>query len=164
MKNLTSCCSMVIWVWTRAWNVHCYGIYYDQVVEVWESSLPALTRVCSSCLYSFHGSFWWLYSGYINTRPLVCIYLNDKHAHWYSSLRFKAQMKCPTILKVVALPNFEHFWSHYQVGYFLRITLSFATSHVVPNLLIIKLWHCPLGAINLKNVFCERKMKVLSFV
>ena len=65
---------------------------------------------------------------------------------------------------VVTLPNFEHFWSHYEVGYFLRITLSFATSHVVPNLLIIKLWHCPLGAINLKNVFCERKMEALSFV
>ena len=48
-------CSMVIWVWTRAWNVHDYGILYDRIVEVWESSLPALTRVCSLCLYSFHG-------------------------------------------------------------------------------------------------------------
>ena len=37
------------------------------------------------------------------------IHLNDKHAHWYSSLNFKAQMKWPTILKVVALPNFEYF-------------------------------------------------------
>ena len=70
-----------------------------------------------------------------------------KHAHCYSSLSFKAQLKWPPILKVVALPNFEHFWSHYKVGYFLRITLFFATSHV-PNLLIIKLWHCPLGTIN----------------
>ena len=100
----------------------------------------------------------WLYK-----YPATCLHhLNDKHAHWYSSLSFKAQMKCPTILKVVALPNFEHFLSHYQVGYFLRITLSLATSHVVPNLLIIKLWHCPLGAINLKNVFCERKVEALS--
>ena len=48
-------------------------------------------------------------SGYINNRPLTCIYLNDKHAHCYSSLSFKAQTKWPTILKVVALPNFEHF-------------------------------------------------------
>ena len=40
-------------------------------------------------------------SGYINNRPLTCIYLNDKHAHCYSSLSFKAQTKWPTILKVV---------------------------------------------------------------
>ena len=26
MKNLTSCCSMVIWVWIRTWKVRCYGI------------------------------------------------------------------------------------------------------------------------------------------
>ena len=95
----------------------------------------------------------------INTQPLVCIYLNDKYAHCYSSLSFKAQMKWSTILKVVAPPNFEHFWSHYEVGYFLRITLFFATRHVVPNLLIIKLWHCALGAINLKDVFVKGKWK-----
>ena len=40
-------------------------------------------------------------SGYINNRPLTCIYLNDKHAHCYFSLSFKAQTKWPTILKVV---------------------------------------------------------------
>ena len=42
--------------------------------------------------------------------PATCLHLlNDKHAHCYSSLSFKAQMKWPTILKVVALPNFEYF-------------------------------------------------------
>ena len=42
--------------------------------------------------------------------PATCLHhLNDKHAHWYSSLCFKAQTKWPTILKVVALPNFEYF-------------------------------------------------------
>ena len=66
----------------------------------------------------------WLY---LNTRPLVCIHLNDKHVHCYSSLNFKAQLKWPTILKVVALPNFEYFWSHYKVAYFLGITSFFAT-------------------------------------
>ena len=40
-------------------------------------------------------------SGYTNNRPPTCIYLNDKHAHCYSSLSFKAQTKWPTILKVV---------------------------------------------------------------
>ena len=42
--------------------------------------------------------------------PATCLHhLNDKHAHCYSSLNFKAQMKCPTILKVVAFPSFEYF-------------------------------------------------------
>ena len=45
-----------------------------------------------------------------------------KHTHWYSSLSL-AQLKWPTILKVVALPNFEYFWNHYKVGYFLRTNL-----------------------------------------
>ena len=109
-----------------------------------------LTPCAYSCLQLVFMLVPWLY---LNTRPLFCIHLNDKHAHWYSSLNFKAQMKWPTILKVVALPNFEYFWSHYKVGYFLRITLFFATRHVVPNLLIIKLWHCPLRAINLNKCF-----------
>ena len=66
-------------------------------------------------------------------------------------------MKWPNILKVVALPNFEYFEVALKwVTSYLRITvyyteyLSLATSHVVPNLLIINLWPCPLGAINKK--------------
>ena len=42
--------------------------------------------------------------------PETCLHhLNDKHALCYSSLNFKAQLKWPTILKVVTLPNFEYF-------------------------------------------------------
>ena len=95
--------------------------------------------------------------------PLVCIYLNDKHVHCYSSLSFKAQMKWPTILKVVALPNFEYFWSHYKVGYFLRVTLFFVTNYVVPNLLIIKLWHCPLGGYKFKKCLLWKQSKSTFF-
>ena len=62
--------------------------------------------------------------------PLVCIYLNDKHVHCYSSLSFKAQMKWPTILKVVALPNFEVTikWDTFLgLHFFSSLTTSYQT-------------------------------------
>ena len=92
----------------------------------------------------------WLY---LNTRPLVCIYLNDKHAHCYFSLSFKAQMKWPTILKVVALLILSIFEVTIELDTFLGLQFFFHYSHVVLNLLIITLWHCSLGAINLQKMF-----------
>ena len=112
-----------------------------------------LTPCAYSCLQVEFMLVPWLY---LNTRPLICIrsHLNDKH-DCYSSLNFKAQLKWPTILKVVALPNFEYFWIHYKVGYFIRITLFF----VVLSQLIIKLRNCPLGAINLKKCLLWKQSK-----
>ena len=70
----------------RAW------LWYFIRPNCW--GMRKFTPCAYSCLQLVFILVPWLY---LNTRPLVCIYLNDKHTHCYSSLSFKAQMKwhCP---------------------------------------------------------------------
>jgi len=81
--------------------------------------------------------------------------------------------------KVNALANFKYFRIYFKIGYFLRISankceylsvartgtwLFYTSIDVVSYPLIINLFPCPLGPINLKNlIFCGLEIKILSF-